>query len=77
VSDVAYVRRVFGPEELRELGVAFENCCAAIPEAQFQEFRELLAVRLVRWATLGKVDSIHLYLRALHTYRSLVGPPQL
>jgi hypothetical protein len=77
VSDVAYFKHDFGPEELRELGVAFENCCAAIPQSKSQEFRELLATRLVGWAALGKADSIQLYLRALDTYRSLIGPSQL
>jgi hypothetical protein len=77
VSDVAYLKHDFGPEELRELSVAFENCCAAIPQSKSQEFRELLATRLVGWAMLGKADSIQLYLRALDTYRSLLGPAQL
>jgi hypothetical protein len=75
VSDVAYAKHDFGPEELREIAVAFENCCAAMPQAQSCEFRELLAARLIGWAAFDKADSVHLYLRALETYR--VGPAQL
>jgi hypothetical protein len=43
LSNVVWIRRDFGPEELHHLGVAFENCCAAMPETKSQEFRERLA----------------------------------
>jgi hypothetical protein len=73
LSNVVWVRskRDFDPEDLRELGVAFENCCAAIPETKSQEFREKLALRLISWAPLGAVDGTQLYIRALRTYRAL------
>jgi hypothetical protein len=65
-------KRVFNPEDLRELGVAFENCCAAMPEARSQpQFREQLASRLLSWAALGPIESTRLYVRALNTYRAL------
>ena len=61
----------FCPEDLHEIGVAFENCCAAIPEAKSEAFREQLALRLMNWAGLGKIDGTQLYMRALHTYCAL------
>jgi hypothetical protein len=64
-------RSDFNPEDLQELGVAFENCCAAMPESKSQEFREQLALRLINWATIESVDGTELYIRALHTYRAL------
>ena len=64
-------KRDFDPEDLHELGVAFENCCAAIPETKSEAFREQLAFRLINWAALGTVDGTQLYIRALHTYRAL------
>jgi hypothetical protein len=69
VSNVVWVpgKRNFDPEDLHELGVAFENCCAAIPDTKSQEFREQLAWRLISWAPPGT----QLYTRALQTYRAL------
>jgi hypothetical protein len=65
----------FGPEELRELAVAFENCCAAIPQTAGREFREMLAARLISWARFGAVNGTQLYLRALRQYRALYALP--
>ena len=65
-------KRDFGPEDLQELAVAFENCCAAMPETKSHDFREQLALRLINWAALGMaVDGTGLYMRALHDYRAL------
>lgn len=71
LSNIVWIRRDFGPEELHHLGVAFENCCAAMPETKSQEFRERLALRLLNWATAGTADATHLYTRALHDYGAL------
>ena len=71
LSNVVWIKRDFDPEDLREIGVAFENCCAAIPETKSQEFREQLALNLINWAAPGRVDGTKLYIRALHTYRAL------
>jgi hypothetical protein len=64
-------RVVFDPNELEELGVAFENCCAAMPEARSPQFRNVLAKQLVAWAAIGAADGTQLYIRALNYYRSL------
>ncbi len=61
----------FGPEELGAIGVAFENCCAAIAETKSQEFRERLALRLINWAARGTLDSTQLYIEALDAHRAL------
>jgi hypothetical protein len=61
----------FGPEELKELGVAFENCSAAIPETKSQVFRARLALRLINWAALGTLDSTQLYIKALESHRAV------
>jgi hypothetical protein len=70
VSDIVCPKHEFDPEELRELSVAFENCCAALPQTASPEFREKLAHTLLGWAKLQKADSVHLYVRALDRYRS-------
>jgi hypothetical protein len=58
-------KRDFNPEGLHELGVAFENCCAAIPEAKPPKGRETLAMRVINLVTRGRVESTQLYLGAL------------
>jgi hypothetical protein len=71
MSNVVYLKQEFGPDELHEIGVAYENCCAALPEVASSHGRERLAQKLIGWATVGKPDATQLYMRALHTYRAL------
>jgi hypothetical protein len=61
-------RVAFDPDELEELGVAFENCCAAMPEASSDKFRDFLARQLLVWAAIGAGDGTQLYSRALSYY---------
>jgi hypothetical protein len=70
VTNVLYLRprNEFDEHELHELGVAFENCCSAIPETRSAEFRIALAKTLILWAMAGRVDGTALYLRALQQY---------
>lgn len=69
--NIIRMKRDFDPEDIHELGVAFENCCAAIPDTKSQQFREQLALKLINWASFGEVDGTKLYVRALETYRAL------
>ena len=69
---VLFPKQCFEPEELYELGVAFENACAAIAEGQRSEaLRETIARRIILWATLGERDATKLYLKTLDQYGGL------
>ena len=61
----------FGPEEINELCVAYQNVCLAIEGASpSPEVREYVAAEIVRMARAGQVNSTDLYLNCLEHCRS-------
>ena len=62
---------LFEPDALREMAVAYENVCSAIPTRfQTKALREAVARRIVTHASGGKADSIELYLTCVSSLRA-------
>lgn len=60
----------FGPDETHEMGVAYQNVCAAVKDLT-PDMREFIASQIIQLAVAGVTDSIDLYVKCLDRYCSV------